>query len=637
MRTLMHWTLATVVMLSVTGVEAQVIIGSDPIDPCAIRSGPQPTGVSQDFLEQIYGGLDLNFPSLLHSSTHLQGNPAAQKFAASVFYEPDTAATGLPSEFANFRTAIVVNNPDPNSGVQVRIDYFDFNGNLVGSSGPFGIGGEGTYTEQASILQNSWGSAEVTVIGEGEIVGTTIHHGPDLGTNFPEPNFPFPLGVTSSQQLQVKQETANLWFGPIPIANDTSLDLLNGLLPGYAIRNTSPGSIDATSHLIVREIGGPVTVQSSTVTIPQNGVSFSTGLWNQTLLDYLMGGGTQKSIFVVVNAVNTPTNPQSTTPPSIVGEAFLADPFGDNFTDNLTAGGVLRMSSMMMSHTRTDTLVNPDFTYLDSSSGPTNNPDIVTVMGVQNITNKDRGDLRVEYRDKVGTVVGVDTIPLTPRRAVLLGPGLPDSPNYPTTDILAGSVRMTSCEKGIIGWTMRYAVSFPYNPERDAWGEVLDGSTGAEPGNGETFTLPNNDAVYSVLGHNPFADGPLMIRRKVASLQRTPEFLLPGTDFLVPYPGYIEYANYDTSNVGEHFIRLFLENGIDSTDYLFAAQPLDGLAAKRTGFTNVERFYDGVATRRVCGYVDALDLSSKVRGISVIGAPMEDWCIGFSDSEVFCD
>ena len=502
----------------------------------------------------------------------------------------------------------------------------------------------GTYTEQACALQGTWGSARVTVIGSGMIVGSTVHHGPDLGANFADP-FPVAvapqieaLGVNTAQQLQLDQGKSNLWFGPFPVADGYSEEVLNGLIPGFVLRNTSIAAIDATVHVLELQQGQPAVINSSVHTIPKNGTYFSTQIWSDAIQEYTNGPVDDRFLFVVVNTqfpgpgtpgVTDPPTGEGTSgsgePPSIVGEAFMADTFGDSlvFGESMVAGGSLRMASMMMSHVRTDTLYNPDFTFTPEDPLDTVES-VVTIMGIQNITNKNRGNLTVEYRDRNGVVVGTDTINLTPRRSVLIGPGLPDSPNYPIGSVDSGSVRAFACKKGIIGWSMRHSLIRPQGLIRETWGEALDGASGDEPGSGGIYSLPSGDQIYSELMVDPDVES-VQVLRRVASLQRV--------DFFPGFPGYVQYVNLDTANTGEHFLRVFGLNGFDFTDYApnQGPQPFPGLESGNTEFSYFDVFSGYEEGIRVSGYVDCLDLTSRIRGISVIGGHVDDWELDFEN------
>ena len=600
---------------------------------CPIPPIPNPSGTSASFQELKVGG-GIGFPSDMTCSTLLQGNPTSRKFAASAFFLPDFTDAGiqasLPAEFVNMRTAVIVNNPDPNNSVTVTIEYHDYLGSSPGQNTVV-IAPSGTYTEQACPLAGTWGSARVTVVGSGTIVGSTVHHGPDLGVNFGDP-FPVAiapqieaLGVTCAQQLQANQGKSNVWFGPFPIADSYPEEVLNGVIPGFVIRNTSVSDIDATVHVLELKQGQPAVINSSVQTIAKNGTYFSTQIWNDAIQEYNSGSVDDRFIFVVVNTQYSnlpgPGTPGFTDPPSVVGEAFMADTYGDF----MESGAALRMSSMMMSHDRTDTLYNPDFTF--TPADPINNLEsVVTVMGIQNITNKNRGNLTVEYRDRDGVVVGVDTINLTPRRSVLIGPGLPDSPNYPTGNVDSGSVRAFACQKGIIGWTMRHSVIRPQELIRETWGEALEGATGSEPGGGEIYSLPNDDEIYAELDIDPNVESVLVLRR-VASLQRV-------TDLNPEFPSYLQYANLDTANTGEHFLRIFRLNGADVTDYApsqGSQQPFPGLESGNTQFTYLDQYYGSSGAQTVSAYVDCLDLTSRIRGISVLGGHVDTWQLDFEN------
>ena len=117
----------------------------------------------------------------------------------------------------------------------------------------------------------------------------------------------------------------------------------------------------------------------------------------------------------------------------------------------------------------------------------------------------------------------------------------------------------------------------------------------------------------------------VQVLRRVASLQRV--------DFFPGFPGYVQYVNLDTANTGEHFLRVFGLNGFDFTDYApnQGPQPFPGLESGNTEFSYFDVFSGYEEGIRVSGYVDCLDLTSRIRGISVIGGHVDDWELDFEN------
>jgi len=135
---------------------------------CVSTIDPAPTG--------IVGRPTVSFPALdhqfIHSSVHLQGLPATEKWAGGLLQHPPAA-----SGFDGFSSAVVVDNPDPNVAINFQIDYFDFNGVNVGTSVGT-LAPNGHHIEAATPLDPASnpgalgvGSARVTTTADTGIVG----------------------------------------------------------------------------------------------------------------------------------------------------------------------------------------------------------------------------------------------------------------------------------------------------------------------------------------------------------------------------------------------------------------------------------------------------------------------------------
>lgn len=95
---------------------APAIAGAQILPACLAEIPIAPSGVSADAGDLFATEQDYRW---VHSSTHLQGRRAHEKWAWGFFLPPAGGPFGL---FAGFRTAVVVDNPDPSLAAIVDIE-----------------------------------------------------------------------------------------------------------------------------------------------------------------------------------------------------------------------------------------------------------------------------------------------------------------------------------------------------------------------------------------------------------------------------------------------------------------------------------------------------------------------------------
>lgn len=563
---------------------------------------------------------------LMHSCTHLQGALASEKVAPAIHLPGPT------SSLSEMRTIVVVDNPSPNQVLNVDIEYYNPAGVLVGTS-PVTIAAEGHYQEVATPLAGfPWGTVRVLKQSktDPDFVGATLFHtyaigvanNPGLSSEVPsagEPGEPGEpggepggelyeffrethltrVGAASMQQLQAQQDNANqLFWGPLPLTNDPTLplswDFIRGNSPLLMVTNPTPNPI-TINVFITTNTGVPL------ATYPVNLNGFASWV-DMTFFDFWVASHTAAVPYDVDALVLV------TSPDPIIGQGVMFDFYGPGmaFMDRF------RMASTMMSNTSVETMSSPE---LISEVSPiaTN-----TLLGIANTTVNDIGPIDIEYRDRMGNIVGVDTIANFPFLSTLrIGPNGPLTPNYPLNEF-AGSVIIRSCLPGLTGWSVRATEhAGPPGPTlppfdqtdgnvtfelRKAWGEVLDGGNGAEPGPG--YGDDSSDILRRKLG-------PLNL------VSNDPD--VPGS-----VPGYNQILNDGSSNAGFNFYQIFDEVGLDFTSFAF--QPFPGLAFGFTSFTyldNTVPLVTPVTSRFVTTKFN--HETQRVSGVNALGGYTYDW------------
>jgi hypothetical protein len=562
-----------------------------PIQPlsnpdCAEPVDPVPSGVtvSPD------NALDPAEYAFMHSSTHLQGLPATEKFAPGLFYNPTAI-----SFFTGFSSAVVVDNPSTTSYALVSIQYYDQAGTLLGAPVSVSIAPQGHYAEGASRLLDpasttpGFGSARITA--DIPIVGATLHHVVDIrGLRDPDP---FEPGAACMQQLQAMQDDATqLWWGPLPYTTISSKDFFNGNSPFCWIQNPNPVPntirIDYSTNTGALVTGVPIT-------LPPYGSYLDTYPFFTFINWYLAGVGADLDLEIHVLSLDRLP---------LVGEGVMTDFFGPG-TD-LIAGARWRMGSTLMTPNPGQVLVNPEFTFEAGGF-------IETLMGIYNAGSSSTGQLDIHYYDQAGAMIATDTIlaGLAPNQSLRIGHGLASTPNYPSATTFDGWVRIVACypTSQLVGWSMREIGANPelWSPEYQfykVYGEVLHAENAVEPGQGF--------AVSDLYGS---------FNRKISPLVKVD----PGWY----WPGYTCFLNDAVSNVGPYLYRFFDASGFDATNYL--PQPFPGVAWAATSFTYEDplAIFGGVMS--AC--VDVT--TGPVKGIDAIGDPLYEWGIPGFPSEVW--
>ena len=584
----MRWKIAVVLLLVVlaaplTAARAQLCLAQ----PVPIPSGPvgrpaEAFNVPGDYY-------------WVHSGTHLQGTPATEKWAWA-FYTPG----GTP--FAGFRTAVVVDNPSSTAAVTVRIEYRDTNGVPLLPWNTVTIGPQCFYTEQATPIAtgNGFGSVRVVSTDGHEFVGVTEHHSYTFA-GIVDPDFLSP-GLASMQQLQVAQDSATTLFGgPFPVttvgAGGVPLDpyAFNvGNIPVFQVVNPNNAVNNLTVSLASPQLGGVFSVTA--VTLPPFGSYLDLTLFNAVVPIYTALPPAPLNIDVVATIT-------SNDGLSILGESLMMN-FADQSMNLLQR---FRMGSSELGNSPALVALNPELTFMLGG------PPVHTLMAITNVSNGNIGPVQIQYRNRGGVLIGTDTLPaFVPGAVQRIAPGEPGIVNYPV-GVWDFTVRITACQPGLIGWTMREV-----EPDQamvhfhKAYGEPLMNTTGVEPGKGVSV---------ATLGQN--------LIRKVSPIER----IASTTSFPNWWPHYNAIANYSVANINKYWFRSFRRIGgaVCAETTNFAPQPFAGLPWSQASFT----FKDGVAVPLALPpfpteHVGTVDHEKgSIIGIDVIGDPLREWGLGF--------
>ena len=579
-----------------------------PAPICVATIDPAPTGVLGRPTALFPPPASTPDHNYLHSSTHLQGNRAYEKWTGGLLYRPPVA-----SGFDSFTSAIVVDNPDPTQQTLVEIDYFDHAGTLVTTTGPHTILPEGFHVEAATPLDSAAGfsgvgAARVRVIEGPGIVGATLLQTPCM-TNFTGticgtgPPFPI-LGAASMEQLQVVQpEAKELWWGPLPLTLISSIDFFNAHAPFFWVVNPNNAMNNIRVDLVAFDhvSGTAVPFTWRNISLPpfgtlleKSGPHLTTpplnGLWDQ-FFNWYATVPQPYDYDIMVHVVSESSLP-------ILGDGVMTDIYGDQ-ADHPR----FRMASHMLATSPTWRLIEPDF-----SSQP--GGIIRTLIGLFNAGTADAGPVRIEYRDRNGAVVGTGTIPsLPPNRSVRIEPG---TFGYPAGTVGFGWVRISACTTAgrLVGWTVHEILETPPTEPHyhEAYGDILDGNGGAEPAGG--FQVTNASGTWI---------------RKVSPLVRTwPSWF---------WPGYTTFANTTVGNVGQYWFRFFDMFGIFGAACTNTAlQPFAGVPWARTS-TTYEDPESLCGPTNLSGRVDVT--TGRIKGISVLGDPFIEYGIpGFGNGPI---
>ena len=558
----------------------------------------------------------------LHSSTHLQGRRASEKWTGGLIYRPPIA-TG----FGGFTSLVIVDNGDNAALACVEIDYFDELGSNVGTTGPHTISADGFHAEAATPLAaaNGVGSALIRVVACADgsvnqgIVGASLLHTRDL-FDVHDPDV-FDPGMASMQQLQKVQNRDDLWWGPLPLTKTSATDFFNGNAPFFTIVNPND---TATTVQIDFFIHDRATGQASgpwswrTVTLRPKGsiIEFSgphlanlgttpLGLWNAWISAYTSGANVDWDILI---------NARSLDGVNLLGDGVMTDVFGNGLLsanpndiphpdvdplDNLRLGKKFRMASTMLFNEPDWRLVAPDNS-IDAGS-PNQRPLVRFLGGVANVGPNDV-DTRFEYFSRNGAPISTGSITLATGQTVRIEPG---APGYPA-DRPFGWMRVTGCNPSdrLIGWSGHEILDTPPQEPHfhKVYAQALEGINLAEPGPGFDITDPN-------LGD---------LTRKVAPLDRVWTGL--------PWPSYTTFVNDSVSNIGPYRFQFFDAAGLNCT---IAGLIYAGLPFSWTSTTYEDPLISALCPGQInlMGTVDHTD--GRIEGIDVIGDPLEEY--GFPD------
>ncbi len=566
-----------------TPAHAQVVIQPAPTH-CIAIADPLPSGTLGRPAVGFTSYLDYNF---VHSADHLQGNRAMEKFAAGLLWNPPS-----PVELSGFKSVVAVSNPDPALTANVKVEFYDQAGTMVGSTG-LSIPPEGVRTVPASALSlgtpAGLGSARI-VSSDVPILGETIHNTLSMnlvsfgGPVVTDPD-PFNPGASSAQQLQVRQDSSTaLYFAPIPVSDQSPTDFLDGVAPLIWVQNPNPTATTVQIGVFSR-LG--VTLGTATVTLPAYASTLDLRLWNALWGPYLTGAINYDDDFLVVAVADQP----------ILGEVVMTDMFSNGASGNLTLGGRFRMGSAMMANTPALRVIDPELTFEASTA-----PGVETIIGIANAAPANIGPVRIEYRDRNGTLLSSSSIASFPQGAVArITPG---SFGYPPSPVFDGWVRITGCTAGLLGWTMRTSgdqsqvASLGFHK---VWGEALAGANGAEPGDGFNVTV----------------GGQTWIRKVMPLVRVDPSWY---------WPGYTNFVNHASSNIGAYYYRFYTANGVPATGP--GGGPFTGVPFAQTSFSFEDPEVSSVVVPFAANITGRVDRKAgKIQGIHVIGDPLVEWGI----------
>lgn len=552
----------------------------------------------------------------LQSSTHLQGFLATEKWVGGLLYLPPADTM-----FDGFTSAVIVDNPDDKVPTTVEIDYFSHTGSLISTSTPPPILPRGHYIEAAiPIGSTGVGSARVRVVSGPGIVGAALHHSDTFaGVTDPDEALGGAViaGLSSMEQLQKDQGATELWWGPLPVTRATAWDFINDEVPFFWIVNPNGTmntvQIDVT---IYNQANGSVigVIPWRTVDIPPFGTLWEVSGSHLTDLGAALPGffnrvtalyGASPDWDLVVHAYSLDDT-------SILGDGVMvdlyADPDGgpdpaqqDQDRDDIPPLPVFtqfRMASTMLANSPQWELVNPDLSYEAGATGV-----IQTLMGVANVGTTDAGPLRIAYFNRNGTSAGASSVAsLPPNTSIRLGPG---SPGYPTTNNFFGWARITAClpSADLIGWSVREVLDTGNPHFHKAFGEILEGINGNEPGSG--FATAAGDI------------------RKVSPFVR----VAGGS-----WPGYTTFVNNSVANLDDYTLALFAPDDLgtgSSVAFACGSVTYDGLPWGFTSTTYEDPINTCFPAPNMSLHID--NTFGTIEGIDVLGDPFSEYGIpGFA-------
>jgi hypothetical protein len=529
------------------------------------------------------------------ASTYLQGLPAREKIGV-VTWE-NTITPAVPA-FDQMKSYVFINNPSATMSINVTVEYRDQAGNLLAANAVF-IQPNGSHAENAFPIgfgPNGHGIVRIIGLTENDVfVGAVVKQSHRYFGYTPPENWQnlYP-NMVAAEQVQAIGTSKTLTWGPLPedyrLTSPAFLHRLNYL---FWVYNPSPTTPALVTFNVVSRTGQVLVVPA--VTLQPLGSIVSANLFQLLVARY----GSP----VVANPNNDDWMVTVTGSQAIQGEGMMVSVY-DPAQPGL-AGGRFRIGSTLLAQATAKTLQTSELTT------ETNGSKTSTLIGIWNTTAGSIGPITIEYRNRGGTTVATDTIATFGANAIdRIGAGLPSSPNYPAGQF-AGSVRILSCATGLIGWVMRPSEADATSPiaerYREVYGELLDGISGREPGNGKAVVSTGGVTRFRQVG--PFG----------------------AVDTVNPWPSFSTALNSGVSNVGS-YVWLFHDfNGAALATTPLPAFP--GLTWGATAFT-----YQDNTPPLVSPVSPAVAMSAKfesaiagVRGIALLGGPLYN--VQFGEAE----
>ncbi|MEM7350818.1 MAG: hypothetical protein AAF657_08430 [Acidobacteriota bacterium] len=530
----------------------------------------------------------------VHSATHLQGQPAREKWAPGLIHRP--AGTDIDE----MTSAVVIDNPF-DTPVTFTLTYFNHLGVDTGSiivmppaiclPRTITLAAEATHVEAATPLDPAAGcgaigvgSARITVAAASPngIVGSVLHHtGEFFGGLVTDPD-PTAPGAGAMEQLQVPQTTDRLLGGPFPLTFSATEAVLNGMAPMIAVLNPNPTAVVVALDLIIFDAAAGTTGTlpfRPLVIIPAQGTllevtgphltalagAANPGLWQNLLFTLLSSPGIDLDVSVQVRYLGSPQLP-------IMGSFIATDFIGDE----VQFDSEFRMASGMLQSTPSVNLMSPELSFqvIEHTDILLGNPGAVA------------SDFTITYRSNTGVALSTFTGTLPAGNSIRIVPG---AFGYPAAPVGFGWVQINSCEP-LFGWTVREIVDDPSVPFQyhKAYGEVLMNTQGAEPGSG--FTVGG-------------------MTRKAVSIARVGG----------GWPGYSTAINNSVSNTLAYSWPFFDLGGTSC-----GANSFTGLPYAFASWT-LEDPQAPLCSGNVSGRIDVT--VGTVDGISISGDPYREWGI----------
>lgn len=530
------------------------------------------------------------------ASTYLQGAPAREKIAI-VTWDNSLPGTAM---FNQMKSHVFVNNPSPTTTINVSIEYRDQLGALLVAN-PVTIQPNGTHAESAFpvfVLGNGHGIVRIVGLTASDVfVGAVVKQSHRYYGYTPPNNWAngYP-NMVAAEQLQAAGNSKTLNWGPLPedyrLTTPAFMHRLNYL---FWIYNPSPTTPVTVAFQVRSRTGQVLPVPS--VTLQPLGSMVSDNLFQLLVTRYAAP--------VVPALTNDDWMVTATSNGAIQGEGMMIGVYDP--TSPGKAGGRFRIESTLLAQTTSRSLQTSELITEPNASKTT------TFVGIWNTTANSIGPVTVEYRERGGMVIATDSIAAFPADSIArIGPGQTLSPNYPA-GVFAGSLRVRSCETGLVGWVMRPSEADAAVPIADryqeVYGELLDGLSGREPGNGH--------AVVSTGG--------------VIRSRRVGPFGAVDTDN--PWPSFSTAVNYAAGNAGSHVWLFHDFNGTALAVPPFPA--FAGLIHGATSFT-----YQDNTPPLVSPITPAVAMSAKfesemsqMRGIAVLGGLLHQVQFGGAEFE----